>query len=59
MLKSQRAYHKVAWVVLWRAPREIIIYLLMKDAGKAKFILKAVIDGLINRTGKTVSPTNK
>jgi GT2 family glycosyltransferase len=42
----------------WEIPKEIFIRFLMKDMGKIKFILKAVVDGLMNREGKRIAPEN-
>lgn len=59
MYKSQRRNYKLLTTLLMQIPTEIVIRLLMKDTGKIKFILKATIDGLFNRTGKRVSPAAK
>lgn len=59
MLKSQRRNYELLKTFLWLIPVEILVRLLMGDAGKVKFILKATVDGLTNKTGKRVLPGDR
>jgi len=57
--KLNRDYLNLFKTITLRIPKEILIRLLIKDFGKIKFILKGVIDGVLNKTGKRVSPDTK
>jgi len=59
MYKSQHRNYELLRTLLVQIPTQLVIRLLIRDTGKIKFILKATIDGLFNRTGKRVSPAAK
>lgn len=57
-LKWQNHRGELMKFALWNIPKMIVKYILLGDISRVRFIIRATIDGVTNRGGKRVLPTN-